>query len=160
MDELLTRIDFQNIAVVLYFLIFAVVALGLWLIAIWPVHKLRDSSSEIPRINHLGVLIALVIVILKAGWLSELEGWAGAAPVNVIFLFHCIILISYGCKTVNIKLTTAGCLLFSLIAVTRYADLFESLLLRSLVFLLIGAGIFTVGIFYSKAKKKMQGKTS
>ena len=65
----------------------------------------------------------------------------------------------HGCKTVHAGYVTAGSLLLASIAVTRYADLFESLPTRSLVFLLTGAGVFIIGIAYSKAKRKQQTLT-
>jgi hypothetical protein len=68
--------------------------------------------------------------------------------------------IAQGCKTIDIKSTTIGCLLLALISATRYTDLFESLIVRSLIFFLVGAAIFAVGIFYSKSKKQLQEKTS
>jgi hypothetical protein len=43
---------------------------------------------------------------------------------------------------------------------TRYTDLFVSLLTRSLVFFITGAALFAVGIYYSKTKKQMQEKAT
>ena len=54
----------------------------------------------------------------------------------------------------NIRLTAAGSLLLSLLAATRYADLLQSLLVRATVFLVLGSGLFMVGIYYSRAKRK------
>ena len=65
----------------------------------------------------------------------------------------------HGCTTVNAGYVTVGSLLLASVALARYPDLFESLLARSLVFLLMGAGIFTIGIAYSKAKRKQQALT-
>jgi uncharacterized membrane protein len=46
--------------------------------------------------------------------------------------------------------------LFALLVITRYVDLFNSLLLRSLIFLLLGAGLFLVGNFYARTKGRSE----
>jgi hypothetical protein len=38
----------------------------------------------------------------------------------------------------------------------RYTDLFVSLLARSSIFLLMGAALFAVGLYYSRTKKQLQ----
>ena len=69
-------------------------------------------------------------------------------------------LIVSGCKELDLKSTTAGCLLLALIALARYTDLFVSLLARSSVFLIMGAALFAVGLYYSRTKKQLQEKTT
>ena len=46
--------------------------------------------------------------------------------------------------------------LFALLAFTRYADLFEDLVVRGLVFLAVGGTIFAVGAFYNRFKKSKE----
>jgi hypothetical protein len=116
----------------------------------------RHLSARI-RVDHLGVLATLIIMILLVvSRVAENSGWAGAGLFNLVYLFHCMMLISQGCRRVDLKSTTTGCLLLSLIAVTRYVDLFQSLVLRALVFLIIGAVVFAVGISYARAKRRSQ----
>jgi uncharacterized membrane protein len=64
-----------------------------------------------------------------------------------------------GCKTLNLKTTVTGCVLFAVIAMARYADLFFSLLTRSLVFFIAGGVLFSVGLYYSRTKKQLDGAT-
>ena len=45
-----------------------------------------------------------------------------------------------------------GCVLFALLMFSRYSDLFDSLLSRAAVFLVLGAALFAVGNFYSRHK--------
>ena len=47
-------------------------------------------------------------------------------------------------------------MLFAVIAIARYTDLFVSLLARSLVFFIAGAALFSVGIYYSRVKKQLE----
>jgi len=56
--------------------------------------------------------------------------------------------------------TVTGCVLFAVIAMARYTDLFFSLLTRSLVFFIAGAALFSVGIYFSRTKKQTQAKTT
>jgi hypothetical protein len=102
------------------------------------------------------VLITLLLVVLNTLGVLGLKGWAGAAVFNMVFLFHSIMLIVTGCKKLDLKSTTAGCLLVASISLARYTDLFVSLLARSSVFLLMGAALFAVGFYYSRTKKQLQ----
>jgi hypothetical protein len=52
-------------------------------------------------------------------------------------------------------LVSIGCVLFAAVVLARYADLFESLLARSVVFLLLGAALFAVGNLYARAKRRL-----
>jgi hypothetical protein len=67
-------------------------------------------------------------------------------------------LIISGCRELDLKAATAGCLLLALISIARYSDLFVSLLARSSVFLIVGAAFFTVGLYYSRLKKQLGEK--
>ena len=102
----------------------------------------------------------LLLVVLNTLGVLGLKGWTGAAVFNMIFLFHSIMLIVSGCKKLDIKSTTVGCLLVAIISMARYTDLFVSLLARSSVFLLMGAALFAVGLYYSRTKKQLQEKTT
>ena len=51
----------------------------------------------------------------------------------------------------------AGCLLLALLAISRYLDLFDSLLTRALVFFLIGGVLFAVGNLYSRKSREQKG---
>ena len=84
------------------------------------------------------------------------EGWELASIFNLIFLAYCIMLIWDGVRNINSKKTAAGVSLFALLAFTRYADLFEDLVVRGLVFLAVGGSIFAVGAFYNRFKKSKE----
>jgi hypothetical protein len=64
-----------------------------------------------------------------------------------------------GCKTLSLKTTVTGCVLFGVIAMARYTDLFFSLLTRSLVFFIAGAALFSVGLYYSRTKRQIDRET-
>ncbi len=85
--------------------------------------------------------------------IARLEGWSLAAIFNLILLSYCIMLIWDGVRKVNVKKTSLGVMVFALLAFTRYADLFDDLIVRGLVFLGVGGAIFAVGAFYNRFKK-------
>jgi len=96
--------------------------------------------------------------ILLAGLLPL--AWAYRSRVLLATTTGAFMLIVTGCKKLDIKSTTAGCLLVASISLARYTDLFVSLLARSSVFLLMGAALFAVGLYYSRTKKQLQEKTT
>jgi len=154
----LLRVNLDKGPSLVYFTLFALAASALWLITLRPISRIRSRLSEFMRVDLLVVPLILITVIgLIASHVAGQKAWPTAGLFNLVFLFHAVGLISEGCKTVNIRLTAAGCLLLSLLAATRYTDLFQSLLVRATVFLVLGSGLFIVGIYYSRAKRKARG---
>ncbi len=103
----------------------------------------------------LVVVAMLLVLILEFGMYP-----GGVASLmlffNLIFLGHCIVFIIRGTERLNWKLVSLGCVLLSALVLARFLDLFEHLLMRSAIFLALGAGLFLVGNFYSR-RKKQQG---
>ncbi|MFZ2655798.1 MAG: DUF2157 domain-containing protein [Victivallales bacterium] len=145
---------FEEINSAIYVIVAAVLALAAWSLVIFPLGKFKEDLNRLYRMEHFAVPVTVMVVTLNFGWLSEFEGWGGASVFNLIFLFQSIMLISFGCRNVNSKLTAAGTVLLAFLAFARYADLFDSLLMRGIVFLGVGAGIFIVGMLYSRRKKE------
>jgi uncharacterized membrane protein len=152
----LFTIHFDKLPVAIYFFSFSTAAIGLLIWAFWPVVQRQSYTPAGFRIDYYAVLVTLPLVVLNTLGVLVLKGWAGAVVFNIIFLFHSIMLIITGCKKLDIKSTTAGCLLVAFISIARYTDLFVSLLARSSVFLLMGAALFAVGLYYSRTKKQLR----
>jgi len=87
---------------------------------------------------------------------SNLDATAYVIIFNLIFLFHSFSMIWEGISEMNMKRTYAGAALLALLAFSRYADLFESLLARAGVFLAVGLFIIGIGIFYSRIKRSQE----
>ncbi len=157
------HLDFGEPLVWIGFSLSALFAFGLWgMVMLWrtgagkrPVPP-EDRLPEVLRLNSFGVPVALVFFTLQAMPDMGLTGWAGAGLYNLIFLFHAILLIVYGCQTGEARWTFAGCFLVALLTASRYVDLFESLLIRSLVFVVVGALIFITGNIYTRTRKEKQ----
>jgi len=156
----LFTVQFDNVQASIYFFSFSAVAVGLVAWSLWSSFQTKENAAPDFRLEYCGVPLTLLVVVLNTLGVLGLKGWAGAAVFNVVFLFHGIMLIATGCKELDPKSTTAGCLLLALIAMARYTDLFVSLLARSSVFLIMGALLFAVGFYYSRTKKQLQEKTT
>jgi hypothetical protein len=140
----------------LIFFAFALAVVGFWVWAILPVSKKQQPLKDSFRKEYYGVLASFVLIFLNVLGVIRLGGVLGMAVFNLLLLYQAIIMIAAGCKDLNLKFTTTGCVLFAVIAFARYTDLFTSLLARSLVFFVAGAALFSVGIYYSKTKKRIQ----
>jgi uncharacterized membrane protein len=103
------------------------------------------------------LLTMVLVVVLQFGMLRPYSVMAALA-FNFVFLGHCIVLIVRGTGRLNWKQVSFGCVMFTALAFARFMDLFDSLLVRSLFFLALGAGLFLIGNFYSR-RKKLQGAT-
>jgi uncharacterized membrane protein len=152
-------VHFNQFMESLFFFSFALAAMGTWAWAIWPTRVKRSKPGKVISSEYYGVWATLVIMILNALDLIALRGWLGMAVFNILFLYQCIVIIITGCRSLNLKSTVTGCVLFAVIAMARYADLFFSLLTRSLVFFIAGAALFSVGIYYSRTKKQIERET-
>ena len=152
-------VHFDQFMQSLFFFSYALAAIGSWAWDIWPTRKKRTWSANPINKEYYGVWVTLIVMILNTLGLISLGGWLGMAVFNILFLYQCIIMIASGCKTLNLKTTVTGCVLFAVIAMTRYTDLFFSLLARSLVFFIAGAALFSVGLYYSRSKKQLERET-
>jgi hypothetical protein len=95
---------------------------------------------------------ALLAFLAGPGWIHLPYGVVSGIA-NLVLLAHALLFIWHGSAEQNGREVASGCLLVASLAFARYTDLFESLLSRSLVFLILGAALFVVGNFYSRQKK-------
>ncbi|HEY9035232.1 MAG TPA: DUF2157 domain-containing protein [Pseudomonadales bacterium] len=99
----------------------------------------------------LAVAGLLLCYAVGPGWLA-MPGVIVAFMMNLLFVGHCLLFVVHGSRIQRGGEVALGCLLFAALVFARYSDLFESLLSRSLVFLVLGASLFVVGNFYSRHK--------
>jgi hypothetical protein len=152
-------VDFDEYQQSLLFFAFALGVVATWSLAVWPIPARHRPLKQLLQKQSYGVFIAFILILLSVLGVIKLEGWLGMGIFNMLFLYQAIILISDGCRDLNLKMTATGCVLFAVIAFARYTDLFVSLLTRSMVFLIAGAVLFSTGIYYSKSKKLSQRET-
>ncbi len=149
-------IEFDQIQQSIIFFAFALGVVAIWVLASLPVTGKQQPLKKIFQKEYYGVLAAFVLMLISGAGLIELGGWLGMGIFNVLFLYQAIMMIANGCRELNLKITATGCVLFAIITFTRYTDLFVSLLARSMVFLIAGAALFSVGLYYSKTKRQTQ----
>lgn len=80
--------------------------------------------------------------------------WIGA---NLAVIVLSAIYILRGIRELRWQQVALGCLLIAAEVFARFMDLFDSLLLRSTVFLVLGAALFGVGMVYSRQKLQVRG---
>ena len=106
------------------------------------------------EVLHTLLITAAALLAFLAGpdWIHLPYGVVSGIA-NLVLLAHALLFIWHGSAEQNGREVASGCLLVASLAFARYTDLFESLLSRSLVFLILGAALFLVGNFYSRQKK-------
>lgn len=123
---------------------------------------LTDSVSRIRRAQFVLLLVSLMVLITQAaGWFyssaSFSTSWTAQSLLfNAILLLHCVLLIMHGTQTLQWKAIAIACLTMGALVVIRFNDLFDSLLIRSLVFLVIGVLLFVLGQVYTRRKAQVE----
>ena len=124
---------------------------------VWGLAGLK-KPAEISRASR----IKLWILPIAIGFFTfhilfpfKIGGWFSLGIYNLIFLSHAIIFIVMGSQSRDLKQTISGCIFFAIIVISRYTDLFHSLIARAIVFFIIGAGIFMAANLYSRSKKQI-----
>ncbi len=74
---------------------------------------------------------------------------------NFILLMFSIWLMINGARHANRQQMVYGSLVFSILAMVRYTDLFDSLVIRASIFLIVGITLFGVGNIYQRNKKEI-----
>ena len=159
----LFELELPTITDKLYFTVFALPALGLWLCALFSLirnHQVTRAVSQWFEDSLVFISLILLLIIsvsaalIPASYLHYSLTWPAIILFNAALFVHGCLFIINGSWQRNAIKTAVGCLLVALIVVSRYIDLFDSLLLRSLAFFIVGAIIFAVGNFYARHKPK------
>lgn len=96
--------------------------------------------------------VTMLVIAQSMGW------FRGAIPAqqvvsSLLIGAHGLLLILRGTDTTDWKRTTLGCLLIAIALIGRFFELFDSLLLRALAFVLMGLGLVTVGVLYQRKRQ-------
>ena len=164
-DELLDfhLADLEKVSL-LYVLITFVVALAMWGVIAYS-HLLSQNRRSAVSWAHYLLPVTAVYTLLTAGVLpvsefvtssDNVNEWFVATPYNLFFLAIVLAIMMHGCREKVLKATTLGSIMLIIFAFTRYLDLFESLALRGVVFIVVGGAIFAQGIFYRRAAQTEQ----
>lgn len=153
----LGQVDFARPGVSAYFSTAGVALLGAFAGAVTLLGRNGWVLLDTYRRWQLALIgVGLAIVLLCMFSQSRIGGWTIALPFNAMVLGLAALLILEGSERLRPWQVGAGCLIFALITVSRYADLFSSLLVRAAVFIALGAGLFLVGNFYAGRRRQVQ----
>ncbi len=140
----------------IWFPVFLVIAAGLWIAALWPFRNMRDRLVHGIRRDYFAAPIALIIYALQFFGILQLRGFLATAPYNLLILFSAVMLMQRGFRDLNLRAAIMGSVLLSALAIARYTDLFQSLLARAAIFLLVGGMMLGVGIFFARSRKELK----
>ena len=107
-------------------------------------------------------LTVLFCQVLAVAWARFSGGMIGvdqvaiAGAFNLIFLAIASMWMARGCREGELKPVILGSLLLVALVTARYFDLFDSLALRGLVFLIVGSVLFAEGFFYRRARQRAE----
>jgi uncharacterized membrane protein len=127
-----------------------------WSVVLWSDRRRHIESASASVAGFADYLLPLSAILCSADgfFLSGADGWVVAAPFGLALLALAAGLIARGCRQAELRPTVLGSLLLSALALARYFDLFESLLARGAVFIVLGVVLFGQGILYSRARKR------
>lgn len=125
-----------------------------WCGVLWNrVQSIRADPDE-PGFEIFLAPLTVLMVLFRILWPSIFDKWFLAAPCNLVLLALAVALMARGCRQTQAGAAIIGCVLLIALVVPRYFDLFDSLFLRGLVFILIGGIIFAEGYLYTRTKKR------
>jgi len=155
--DVLDDVELRGLGAVAYFAlpIFAVAGLAAWVA--WR----QFSAMEVQaRLHVAGALLGTTVMAVLAIVSETKLELIGFVVFNLLFLGHCLLFIQEGCRQGDAKLVSVACVLFAALAMARYVDLFDSLLVRAAVFLALGAGLFWVGNVYARSRRRLKEAAS
>ncbi len=102
------------------------------------------------------------LLVVAPQWVASLAGsertivlWGGQALlINLLTLGLSLWMMISGAREVKRRRLVWGALLFAVLVVMRYLDLFDSLVARGLVFLAVGIGLFALSHWYRRNRRE------
>jgi len=136
------------------------VALVAWAAVGWPLRPgaRREARPTDASFEHW--LLPLTAIVCQVFAMSAMahEKWPVAGIFNLVFLALAATWMARGCREGLLRPTILGSLLLVALMAARYFDLFESLAVRGLIFLLVGGLLIAEGILFRRARR--QGQTT
>jgi hypothetical protein len=147
-----------NLAPLVYEWASLTLALLAWAVVGWPLRPgtSRESRPRDGRLEQwLLPLTAILCQVFASSGVAH-EKWPVAGLFNLVFLALAATWMARGCSEGLLRTTILGSLLLVALMAARYFDLFESLALRGLIFLLVGGVLFAEGILFRRARRRAQ----
>jgi uncharacterized membrane protein len=113
----------------------------------------READDPGPELYL--VPFTVILGLCDVFYLRHFGGWVVALPFNLVFVGLAVSLMTQGCRDGRLKATVIGSVLLVAVVVARYFDLFDSLLIRGLVFVVLGGVLLAEGVMYARMKRRM-----
>jgi hypothetical protein len=109
-------------------------------------------------LTELSIVLAVFPSLLLQLELLSLSTWKilislSSISFNLILLATSVWMMFEGAKEGARQRMLRGCFLFTILAISRYTDLFDSLIARASVFLIVGIALFAIGNLYQRNKQ-------
>jgi uncharacterized membrane protein len=127
-------------------------------------HAVVRRQCHTPEFRgNLAAPSGIMLAFLACWWLerfsphplgAETHGQVVATIATAVFLYHTVASLWRGCRDTQLGLVVGGSLLMAVWVFARYVDLFDSLLARGVMFVVMGSALFAVAIFYHRLKKQ------
>lgn len=115
-------------------------------------YGVRAKFQRTKSMQHGLILLSILVVLMQAAFELPVPYLAFSLFYDAILAAHCVLLIVRGTDNLKWLQVSVGCVMLAVLIYARFNDLFESLLMRSLVFVVLGAMLFFIGHLYSKRK--------
>ena len=127
--------------------------------AIWVAMCIYSVRAKFPltrSLQHGLILLSILVVLAQAAFTLPVSDLVYSLLYDAILAALCILLIIRGTDNLQWRQVAIGCVALAVLIYARFNDLFESLLIRSLVFVILGAMLFFIGHLYSRRKLREQ----
>jgi len=140
----------------LYCLLPIVLALGVWAYVALRYRGARGKGPMTVPVDLWLLPVTALTAYIFAAFLPRTDEMAQAGVFNLVFLAHVVSIMSRGVLNSEVRSVALGALLLIALTAARYADLFHSLIVRGLVFVAVGAALFTEGVCYARGKRQKE----
>jgi uncharacterized membrane protein len=132
--------------------------LACWAYVLWQSRPGRTTQREVENVEFESWLVPLTAVLCHVLALARFDDdkWVLAGPFNLVFLALAAAWMARGGRQGRLLPMVMGSLLLVALATARFFDLFESLAVRGLVFLLVGAVLAAEGVLFRRARRQLQ----
>ena len=117
------------------------------------------SGRNMADMIESAIVVAVLVVLLMVNVIDDIDGFAWIV-FNLGFLVMGGVTLSRGLNEVRWGLTALGTLMLAAMVFARFMDLFDSLLARSALFIMVGIGLFVVGQIVSRRKQRQRERAS
>ncbi len=138
---------------IFYWLVPLIIMAAGWILVGWLKAVKKDKLKYYSHELFLMPLMPIFLYYCSYSITKYLE-WPAIMVFNLVFLAHAGMLMARGCMNAVLSQTTIGSILLIVLVIARFTDLFDSLAVRGLIFIIVGVLIFSQGFFYIRSKKK------